>query len=200
MGSRWSEWPTDTADGGLPRRVRAYDVAVTTRRRLLLGLTSPLVLIAAAVVLYALPWPRPCRSIDCGPHFNSGAIDVFGAEALTLPQTLVMAAGIWATAWLLARVVLPTKVLTSAGVATVVLAFAIAWLLPERVVGPEPSVPCSTPDVSGQPVAGRCATGPPPVDNRVGLRVLVLAAGLTVVGLAAIGDVGRRHGLKSAIH
>jgi hypothetical protein len=168
-------------------------VPLGSRKRVILGLTSPLFLVAAVAVVTLVPGPHTCLSFDCGPHFDSGAIDVFGSGNLTLAQTLVLAAGIWIAAWLLIRVVLPTKPLTSTGIATMVLAVAIAWLLPSQVVGPEPSVACSSPGAGGRPIEGRCATGPPPMDDRLQIRVLVLAAGLSGLGLGAIGERARTH-------
>jgi hypothetical protein len=158
-----------------------------------LGLTSPLVIVTAAVVVHLLPGPRPCLSFDCGPSFDSGAVGLFGDGNLTLSQTLLTAASIWAAAWLLARAVIGTKMFTSAGVATVVLALIIGWFIPSHVVGPSPSVACSSPDAGGHPVPGRCITGNPPLDNQFGVRLLVLAGGLTVLVLARIGDLARSH-------
>lgn len=173
-------------------------MSVESRNRLVLGMASPLVLVGALVAVQLLPGPRPCPSFDCG-NFNSGAVNVFGSDNLTVPQTLALGIGIWAAAWLLARSVFPVRVLTSAGIATAVLALALAWLLPERVIGPAPSVVCSTPDSRGHPVYGRCDTGPAPVDNRAGDRALVLTAGLAVLGVAVMGDRTRMRAVRPSL-
>jgi hypothetical protein len=70
------------------------------------------------------------------------------------------------------------------------LAVALAAWIPTRVIGPAPSVVCSTPGADG-PVFGRCETGPTPTDPRLGERVLLGLSGLVVLGVAVGADLSR---------
>jgi hypothetical protein len=162
------------------------------RRRLLFLVASPVVLVTSVVIAgFLLPGPRPCPAISCGPDFNSDVVDVFGSGNFTLAQTVMMAIGIWVSALLLALAAVPTRVWLGAGFGLLVLAALIAWALPSPAVGPEPSVLCFTPDTNGQPIAGRCATGPAPTDARIGLRLLVVGVGVLGLGLSALAPSDR---------
>jgi hypothetical protein len=161
--------------------------------RVLVILAAPVVLVALwATAWLAMPGVRHCVSIFCGANFDPGGVDLFGSQLFTPAQTVLMAIGIWASAFLLARGVLPARTAwTSVGFGLLVLAFVIAFTLPSPAVGPAPSRPCSTPGADG-PVAGRCMTGPPPVDSRVPDRALVAAAGLLAVVSGSVADRRRR--------
>ncbi len=161
--------------------------------RVLVILAAPVVLVALfATAWLAMPGVRQCVSIYCGANFDPGGVDLFGSQDFTPAQTVLMVIGIWASAFLLARGVLPAhRVWTSVGFGISVLAFVIAFTLPSPAIGPAPSRPCSTPGVDG-PLMGRCTTGPTPVDGRAPDRALVVAAGLLAIASGSIFDRRRR--------
>ena len=169
------------------------------RTRALLAMTSPVALsLAAITALFVLPPPLICRSIDCG-DFRGGAVDVFGTGNFTFAQTIVMSVGILVSAWLLASAILSWRIWLTAGVAAFVLALVLAWSLPSRTILPAPSVPCTTPaGPGGPPVLGQCETAPPPIDTRLGLRLLVVAVGIGVVVAAAAQEGVRPRSSPSA--
>lgn len=102
----------------------------------------------------------------------------------------MLAAGIWASAFVMSRAVLAMRLRwTAAGGGVLVLATVIALALPGSTVGAPPTVPCSTPGPDG-PITGRCVTGPAPSDERLDDRALVIFSG--VMALLAGGLLDRR--------
>ena len=156
---------------------------------MLLVLAAPLVTIVFILVASTLlPAVRRCHSIYCGSHFDSGGVDVFGRDNLTLSQTVVVGLGVAVGAYLLARGLLPRLVpWTSVGFAMLSLAFIVALTLPSRTVGPAPQVPCSTPGPDG-PIAGACVVGPVPSDDRLPERGVIAFAGMACLAAGVLAD------------
>ncbi len=141
------------------------------------------------VLWHLLPYPGPCPSIRCG-DFDSGAVDVLGQGRFTLAQTVVILVGTAMLAFVISRVLLGWRRWTSIGVVGLALAFTFARFKPSPIIGPAPSVPCSTPSDRG-PVWGRCETGPAPVDHRWDERAIVILAGAAFLALGVWLDGAR---------
>jgi hypothetical protein len=160
------------------------------RHRLALGtLLLAISLACIWALLYVAPAPQGCPSISC-PGFADGAIRFLGSDRYTLSELLLtgtaLVTGAFGLAWGLLRWTIGLSVAFTAFALTLALA---AWI-PTRVVGPAPSVVCSTPSADG-PVFGRCETGPAPTDPRLGERLLLALSGLVVLGIAVGADRSR---------
>jgi hypothetical protein len=156
--------------------------------RISLAASAAVVLAAClGVSWYLLPGPHECIGPFIRVQCDSGAVNVFGAGLFTLPQTLVMAVGIWSTALLWSRATVPSLLGTSFGLGAAALALVIAITLPSPVIGAAPSTPCTTPGPNG-PVSGACVTGPVPTDSRTVDRGLVLVVGAAAVALGVWRD------------
>jgi hypothetical protein len=158
-------------------------------RRAALVSAAPVVLVAFVIAAYTqLRGVRPCMSISCGKNYDPGGANVFGYELLTPAQSIVIALGIWLAAAVLGRGILPGRARWSSfGFGILALAAVVSLTLPSSVIGPPPSVPCSTPAAGGA-VTGRCVTGSSPIDPRWADRAGVASIGLLAFGIAVLVD------------
>jgi hypothetical protein len=183
---------------GLLGEARDYSNGMSVVRRTSLVVAAPLVLVVfLAVAWRVLPGAHVCVGsvgLSSRSTCDTGGANVFGSQLFTPAQSIVMALGIWAAAAVLGRALLPTTWRWAAGAfGLLALAVVVAYTLPSPQIGPPRTVPCSTPGPDG-PVIGSCVTGPPPVDQRVPDRVLVVTAGLLALGVAVAAD--RRRDIK----
>ena len=162
-------------------------------RRVALAACATLVLAAClGVSWYVLPGPHGCIGTFVGSRSrcDPGAVNVLGRGLFTIPQTLVMAVGIWTSALFWSRAIMPSLIGTSLGVSIAALALMVAVTLPSSVVGAPPSVPCTTPGPNGD-VTGRCVTGPTPTNSRTVDRGLILVVGAAAVAVGLWRDSKR---------
>jgi hypothetical protein len=160
------------------------------RHRLAVGtLLLAISLACIWALLYVAPAPQGCPPIAC-PGFADGAVRFLGSDRYTLSELLLTGTALVTGAFGLAWGLLRWRIGLTAAFTAFVFAVALAASIPTRVIGPAPSVVCSTPGADA-PVFGRCETGPAPTDPRLGERLLLGLSGLVVLGVAVGAERSR---------